>query len=95
MHNFPPWRSARSAVSGRGSGSAFYLPGKIPISQVAGYRRLPATETGRKILKRFLVRGHWRRPNPSWNDQRLRWIEPYWKGPDLGRVIEKQYLLKP
>jgi len=73
----------------------FFLPGKIPISQVAGYRRLPATETGRKILKRFLVRGHWRRANWTWNDQRLRWIEPYWKGPDLGRIIEKQYLLKP
>ena len=73
----------------------FYLPGRIPISHVAGYRRLPKTEAGRRILTRFLVRGHWRRANPSWNDQRLRWIEPYWKGPDIGRIIEKQYLLKP
>ncbi|MBI4604124.1 MAG: hypothetical protein HY721_19375 [Planctomycetes bacterium] len=46
-------------------------------------------------MKRFLVRGHWRRANPDWKDQRIRWIEPYWKGSDIARVIEKQYLLRP
>jgi hypothetical protein len=26
-----------------------------------------------------------------WTEQRMRWIEPYWKGPDLAAVIEKTY----
>jgi hypothetical protein len=40
------------------------------------------------------VRGHWRRANPIWQDQRVRWIEPYWKGPDLAAIVEKEYRLK-
>ena len=50
---------------------------------------------GREILRRFMVRGHWRRAASSWTDQRLRWIQPYWKGPDLAAVIERTYKLKP
>ena len=46
------------------------------------------------MMTRFQVRGHWRKANPSWHDQRLRWIEPYWKGPELATIIEKQYEMK-
>jgi hypothetical protein len=42
-----------------------------------------------------MVRGHWRRPAKNWTEQRLRWIEPYWKGPDMATVIEKAYRLRP
>ena len=73
----------------------FYLPGKIPVSHIQRLRELPGSEKGRTILRRFLVRGHWRRARPDWKDQRLRWIEPYWKGPDIARAIEKQYILRP
>ncbi len=31
----------------------------------------------------------------SWKDQRLLWIEPYWKGPELGALIERAYELSP
>jgi hypothetical protein len=41
-----------------------------------------------------MVHGHWRRPARSWTEQRLHWIEPYWKGPNLAAIIEKQYRLK-
>jgi hypothetical protein len=38
-------------------------------------------------------------PLPSagsgWVDQRMRWIEPCGKGPDLAAVIERTYKLKP
>jgi hypothetical protein len=30
----------------------------------------------------------------TWADQRLRWIEPYWKGPDMAAIIERAYRLK-
>jgi hypothetical protein len=46
-------------------------------------------------MKRFMVRGHWRCANPSWQDQALRWIEPYWKGPEMAAVIEKEYRMVP
>jgi len=73
----------------------FYLPGKITISQLKHYREMEKTHDGRTIMKRFMVRGHWRRANPSWEDQALRWIEPYWKGPEMAAVIEKEYRMVP
>jgi hypothetical protein len=36
-----------------------------------------------------------RRPQKGWADQKLRWIERYWKGPDMAAVIERAYRLKP
>ena len=46
------------------------------------------------IEKRFWVRGHWRRPNASWEDQRLRWIKPYLKGPEMTAIVERAYAMK-
>jgi len=69
----------------------FYLPGRIPISQL---RLLETHGRGGELLARFMVRGHWRRAARGWQDQRVRWIEPYWKGPDLAAIIEKEYKLK-
>lgn len=31
----------------------------------------------------------------AWTDQRLRGVEPYWKGPELAAMIEREYPLKP
>jgi hypothetical protein len=62
------------------------------VRQLETLRRAP---DGKSTFARFMVRGHWRRPAASWKEQRPRWIEPYWKGPDLAQVIEKAYRLKP
>jgi hypothetical protein len=77
------------------SEDVFYLPGPIDISSVKPLQELGRTTEGGKLLHRYMVRGHWRRPNPSWKDQRLRWIAPYWKGPDLAAIIERTYRLTP
>jgi hypothetical protein len=45
-------------------------------------------------MHRFMVRDHWRQANPSWKDQRVRWIAPYWKGPDIAALVERAYQLK-
>lgn len=74
---------------------AFFLPGKIHISQVRRLQEIEQTATGRALLVRFMVRGYWRRANAAWTDQRLRWIEPYWKGPDMAAIIEREYSLRP
>ncbi|MGC4121274.1 MAG: hypothetical protein QM765_43190 [Myxococcales bacterium] len=73
----------------------FHLPGNIPISQLQALREMERSDSGRQLLARFMVRGHWRRAAESWTDQRLRWIEPYWKGPEMATVIEREYQLKP
>jgi hypothetical protein len=98
--------SKRRKRSRKGSGDArgsekpysdedvFFLPGRISISQVRYLRDLERSPTGRTIMKRFMVRGDWRHPNPTWKDQRPRWIEPYWKGPEIGAIIEREYRLK-
>ncbi|MFH1465098.1 MAG: hypothetical protein ABIO70_12000, partial [Pseudomonadota bacterium] len=75
----------------------FFLPGKIDIRQVERIQaaaRAAGQEGGRVLMTRFMVRGHWHRAAPSWKDQRPRWIEPYWKGPDLATIIERDYRLK-
>jgi hypothetical protein len=87
----PPART-RTPVS---SESVYFLPGAIEISQLRRMQALERMPDGREVLRRFMVRGHWRRAAPSWTDQRLRWIQPYWKGPDLAAVIERTYKLKP
>ncbi len=61
------------------------------LDQLQAVERAPS---GRSLMHRFLVRGHWRRPNPKWKDQRLRWIKPYWKGPDMAALVERAYRLR-
>ena len=87
--------SKRASVMAPTSDSVFFLPGKIDIRRVRQLQELERSPTGLGLLSRFMVRGHWRRPGKNWDDQRLRWIEPYWKGPELAAVIEKAYRLRP
>jgi hypothetical protein len=77
------------------SDEVYFLPGAIEISQVRRLQELERAPDGRTILRRFMVRGHWRRAAASWEDQRMRWIQPHWKGPDLAAIIERTYKLKP
>lgn len=73
----------------------FFLPGKIDISQYQRLSGLQKFREGRRIHSRFMVRGHWRKAATHWKDQRLRWIEPYWKGPDGAIPLDREYRLKP
>lgn len=75
------------------SQEVIYLPGKINISHVKELQAVEKSDSGRTLMVKFMVRGHWRRANPKWKDQRPRWISPYWKGPDLATIIERQYRL--
>jgi hypothetical protein len=77
------------------SDEVYFLPGHIEISQLRQMQELERVPSGRKLLHRFMVRGHWRRPAKSWKDQHPRWVRPYWKGPDIAAVIERTYRLKP
>jgi hypothetical protein len=79
----------------RSSDSVYFLPGTIDIRSVRRFQELERAPGGGSMLSRFMVRGHWRRPQKGWADQKLRWIEPYWKGPDMATVIERAYKLKP
>jgi hypothetical protein len=73
----------------------FFLPGAIEISRLRQFQQLERIPSGRTILHRFMVRGHWRQAAQKWKDQRMRWIAPFWKGPDIAAVIERTYKLKP
>jgi hypothetical protein len=52
--------------------------------------------TGRKLDVRFLVRGHWRNQpcGKGRRDRKLIFIEPFWKGPELGPIINKKHEVK-
>jgi hypothetical protein len=81
----------RSTHSGE---DVWHLPGKIPISHVRALRDLQRGDDGGALFARCMVRGHWRRAPATWADPRPRWIEPYWKGPELGAIVEREYRLK-
>lgn len=87
----PSGLPANSAtLSGDG---VYYLPGRIRIGPHEPVEVRGTPGGGTTIVKRFWVRGHWRRSNPSWEDQRVRWIAPYLKGPDVAAIIEREYEL--
>ena len=71
----------------------FFLPGAIEISQVRRLSELQRHSKGRSVLRRFMVRGHWRRARADAADQRMHWVKPHWKGPDMATVIERTYKL--
>ena len=91
----PRGRSPISSASPPESDNVPFLPGKIDIRRVRQLQDLQRAPNGGALFARFMVRGHWRRPAKNWTEQRLRWIEPYWKGPDMATVIEKAYRLRP
>jgi hypothetical protein len=90
----PRRRSPSSSGPPPSSDSVFFLPGKIDIRHVRQLQELQRAPDGSALFARFMVRGHWRRPAKNWTEQQLRWIAPYWKGPDMATVIEKAYRLK-
>lgn len=91
----PRPRASPSPARAFSSDAVYYLPGTIDIGRVRKLQELERAPDGRALLRRHMVRGHWRRAAKGWADQRLRWIEPYWKGPDLAAIIERAYRLEP
>jgi hypothetical protein len=92
----------KTAHTGRGgapvrysSDEVYFLPGVIEISQLRRMQELHRIPAGHTIARRFMVRGHWRRAPVTAADRRMRWVRPYWKGPDMATIIERTYKLKP
>lgn len=91
----PRRRRAPPAPRERSEEQIWHLPGKIPIRQVRALRQLQRDRDRGALFSRFMVRGHWRRAPDTWHDRSPRWIAPYWKGPPLGDIVERDYALKP
>ena len=73
----------------------YFLPGHVSIRQLKeGEQNASRGDEGGAAVVRTLVRGHWRRPAAGWKDQRVRWIAPYWKGPENAVVVERPYRLE-
>jgi hypothetical protein len=53
-------------------------------------------ESDRSISVRHMVRGHWKMQayGPDRKDRKHIFVEPYWRGPDLAEVVEREYVLK-
>ena len=77
------------------SESVFFLPGTIDISALRAIQHARRGAGDREQIHRCLVRGHWRRANTGWKDDRPRWIEPHWRGPTAAAIVERQYRLEP
>jgi hypothetical protein len=88
-------RATRPPAPERTGERVWHLPGKIPISQIRALRELRHSSEHGPLFSRFMIRGHWRRAPDTWRDRSPRWIEPYWRGPALGDIVEREYRLKP
>ncbi len=53
------------------------------------------TEEGRKVTKRFRVRGHWKNQacGPRWQDHKHIFLQPFWKGPTFAEMLERNYVV--
>lgn len=81
-------------------GKALYSQQRIIICGANTKNNIQYESSGeRKILKRFTVRGHWRKQwvGSKKNDSReqiLIWIQPFEKGTDFGEYINSKYIVK-
>jgi hypothetical protein len=91
----PPTRKPSGKPRVHSSENVYYLPGTIDISALRAIQHARRGAGDRAQIHRCLVRGHWRRANPGWKEERARWIEPYWRGPSIAAVVERQYRLQP
>ena len=57
------------------------------------YAREGAREVAFRLKHRHIVRGHYRNQahGPGMRDRKNIWIEPYWKGPEDGAVLQHTY----
>lgn len=75
-----------------------YIVGKS-LEDDEEYEKVAAarpTEEGRKVMKRFRVRGHFRlQPHGKGRELRkISWVRPHWKGPTFAELVQKGYLVK-
>lgn len=71
----------------------FHQTQYILLKPPKAYKKLTEESTGKKIDKRFIVRGHWRQQafGENMKERRRMWIKPYWKGPEISEVVSKPY----
>jgi hypothetical protein len=75
------------------SETVFHLPGTIDIKTLEQVRKARRGGREHDLTRRCMVRGHWRRAQEGWEDQRPRWIRPHWRGPSAAAIVERQYRL--
>jgi hypothetical protein len=88
-------RKLKSLPPPRSSDTVHFPAGNDRYPQGAAPPRARARAGGRVDARAIHGARHWGRAQKGRADQRLRWIEPYWKGPDMATAIERVYRLKP
>jgi hypothetical protein len=76
------------------SETVFHLPGTIDIKTLDHLKKARRGGREHELTRRCMVRGHWRRAQQGWEDQRPRWIAPHWRGPSAAAIVERQYRLE-
>lgn len=59
-------------------------------------RMLEYQKTDRVVSVRHLVRGHWKMQayGPERKESKHIFVEPYWRGPELAEMVERDYVLR-
>jgi len=66
------------------------------IVQKPGISGASVQEAPTERHARFIVRGHWRHQphGPGGSERKLVWIKPYYKGPEMAKLINRPYVVK-
>lgn len=69
------------------------------IAYDAGLEAAARADAGDKkyeLSVRFRVRGHWKQQpyGPGRSQRKTKWIQPFWKGPELAQVINRNYVVQ-
>jgi hypothetical protein len=81
--NGKPFKPSQARVWGLGS--EVKLPAQLRAAAANG---TAGTRRFWKLNRKFVVRGHFRHCGA---EKVLRWIQPYWKGPQEGTILERTY----
>ncbi len=87
-------RGLLDRAKGRSDQKMTLLGGNLYVDK-GRERSEPGDGTGGKVTVRTLAAGHWKRVvhGVGRKERRMSWIEPYWRGPELGPVSNKKHVL--
>lgn len=77
-------------------GKVYHVGSRLHIPNVPQPSSGESLSTGRKIQVRFRVRGHFHafwtgsKKEPSERKRVLKWLNSYWKGPEMAEVVEEK-----
>ncbi len=89
-------KNLQKKFNGRKDDKRIVLGGNITVDRTRPEYEGGTGPGGRKVQVRTRVCGHWRkvRYGKNWASRRMTFVEPFWRGPELGEEVARRHVLK-